>query len=68
MGSGWGRGSPRVPDLEDKMRPVSINWEREWQTAIECLIEHRNARVCEGVIIIVITTRGIVSAISRGSS
>ena len=65
-GQAGGRGSPRVSDLEKKMRQVSINGDREWLTAIKCLIENMNTRVCESVIIIAITARAIVSAIVRG--
>ena len=65
-GQAGGGSSLRVPDLEDNTRQVSINGDGEWLTAIKCLIESKNARVCEGVIIITITARAIVSAIIRG--
>ena len=56
----------RVPDLQGKVRQVSINGEMEWLTAIEYLIEYRNARVGEGVVVIRITARAIMSS-ARGT-
>ena len=50
-GQAGGGGIPRVPDLEDKMRQVSIDGDGQWPTIIEYLIEDRNARVHEGVIV-----------------
>ena len=48
------------------MRQVSIDGDGEWPTTIKYLIEDRNARAHEGVIVIVmITARAIVSVIFR---
>ena len=48
------------------MRQVTIDRDREWLKAIKFLLEDRNARVEEGVVIIfMIMVRAIVSAIFR---
>ena len=57
-------GSPKFPNLEDKMRQVSIDGDGGWPTTIEYLIEDRNARVHEGLIAIgTVIARAIVLTI-----
>ena len=53
-----------MPDIEEKMRQLTIEGNREWLTDINSLLEDRNARVEESVVVITITTvRATASAI-----